>query len=309
MGNGADYNMNGCIEFIVKKTIQENTLTNIVVETITSMIGDLGEKMDESKEVQRQILDKSNEIKQSVDRLSEIQIEKFSNVETYLQSLQKFESEYKKTENVKSTEEYLSIFLKDYPNKDALLSSLSEAQLDYLASAAFYENMAMEHGSDNTDYSAAFLYLGKLLENFAFQILAPLVEKYDQRRWEFIGPAIADKSIKLAQITHSFVFTDKNSGELIASNRIIMPMIRDYLGIGEKDRINQDELRKMRNSFISCDKARGTRNESAHSSLDAVLLSQMKRVSKTDYVQAKKDILKSDFFVNIYKYYNKLIKK
>ena len=88
-----------------------------------------------------------------------------------------------------------------------------------------------------------------------------------------------------------------------------MPMIRDYLGIGEKDRINQDELRKMRNSFISCDKARGTRNESAHSSLDAVLLSQMKRVSKTDYVQAKKDILKSDFFVNIYKYYNKLIKK
>lgn len=309
MGNGADHNLNGCVEFIIKKIKRESQLSDAAVETITSMIGDLGEKMDHSGEMQRQILEKSNEIKDSVDKLSEIQIEKFSNVQTYLQSLEKFEAKYKEMENSKSNEEYVSIFLKDYKNKEALLSSLSEAQLDYLTSAAFYENMAMEHGSENTDYSAAFLYLGKLLENFAFQILAPLVEKYDERRWEFIGPAIQDKSVKLSQITRSFVFTDKETGELKASNRIIMPMIRDYLGVDERGKINQDELNKMRRSFVSCDKARGTRNESAHSSLDAVLLNQMKRVSKVDYLQAKKDILRSDFFVNIYKYYNKLIKK
>ena len=306
LGSNKQSDMDYCVEMEVLSRGGDLVGSQAAIAHISENINLLLESAQRSEEMHKQTYEQVKETAENVRRLSDLSVSRFESLEQFITATENYE---KNLQGGKlSKEEYIDLFLKDYPMKQELLASLTEAQAQYLYFAAFYETMAIQHQDADMDYSAAFIYLGKLLENFAHQTLIPLIQKYAPARWTEMsgstGATGGNKPIDLGNITRSFIKWENN--KKMCRDDIIVPMARDYLGIANGPVDNQ-ELRRIRKSFMDCDKARGYRNNAAHSSLEAIFADDLQTITLENYKDAKKNVIDSGFLINIHAYYAKTI--
>lgn len=244
------------------------------------------------------IIEKEDIIIEKVYELGDLDITKFKkeDLDKYIAVLEGYERQHRDTE--RSRDEYIDEFLKECPCKDEFLAILNESQKENLYFAAFYEEKAMEFKGEGMDYAAASLYLGKLLEEFVNIALVPLAKKFNSTKWE--KKESENKSGKLYMIgdlTKHFTFI--RDGECFVHDDVINRMMEEYQCI-ESDK-NLNDLRAiMEQAFKDCDKSRFYRNIAAHFTGIHVYFDE--------YMQAKNHLLKKDFLVRIYHYYEKLTK-
>lgn len=320
LGDRGRANKDSCVELHVVRMQQHPVNAQVNLEDIKDEIvqgvreeldkGFVGvnKNLEQVNALQKQTLDVVTETAENVRKMAAtLDVTKFSGVDSYLKAAEECERQY--TGEKLTPKEYIDLYLENCPLKEQFLDSLSEAQEEYLYYAAFYEAMAKQHPELQMDYSAPFLYVGKLLENFAHMVMKELLYAFGA---EEIARMRSKKNLRpdqelrldLGGITRSF--TKYYNGKKCGNDRIIKPLAEAYQG-NDASHIDKALLEEMRRSFIACDDAREDRNDAAHSSLEAVLASQLKKITREEYDLAKKNVIESNFIINIRKYYNKVI--
>ena len=278
------------------------------IEAVGRDVQAANEGLKQVNTLQKQTFDVVAETAENVRKIaSALDVTKFTTADSYMKAAEECERQY--TGEKLAPKAYIDLYLENCSNKQLFLDSLSEAQEEYWYYAAFYEAMAKQHPELKMDYSAPFLYIGKLLENFAHNVMKELLYTYGQeaiaklRQWKNLQPN-QELRLDLGNITKSFV--GYYNGAKCGNDKILKPLAKAYQG-NNSDIIDRTLLAEMRKSFIACDDAREDRNDAAHSSLEARLASELKRVSREEYDLAKKNVIESNFIINIYKYYKKVI--
>jgi len=305
-----------CVKLeIMQRKVKEKAgeLTGVLAEELRV----LREKAEAAEALQKRTLEQVIENGANIRKISDLDISKFLNIESYLVALTDYEKQERASGVLMSREEYIDRFLGEGVDKKEFLGCLTEAQEEYIYYAAYYEAMAKLNTRDEMDYSAAFLYIGKLMENFVHQTMRPLVQRFNEKQWQFLEAK--EKSggrISLGEITRSFVRWEypteadkrnQTNGALKARSWLIGDMVRKLTHSPKA--VDQTLFAEMSGAFVAMDKARGYRNNAAHSSIEAILASELKRVSYEDYIYAKNMILQSRCLVLICKYHSGIFKK
>lgn len=315
LGSDEQSSMDYCVEMEIvgleNSAARQMNFARLKEDLAREVRAGISSELGEVKQMQRQTYDMVAETAEHVRKLvTDLDITKFASTDDYLEAAEECERQYEGKKL--SKEEYIDNFLEDYPRKQEFLASLSEAQKEYLYYAAFYESMARLHPEADVDYSATFIYIGKLLENFANTVMRPFLLTFGRSRLEEIRNRkgvkckLKNLSLTLGEVTRSFV--DNVRGQKIGIESIILPIARAYTQNTQLT-AEAEIFAQMEKAFVDCDNAREYRNSAAHCSLEAILASDLKRISKEEYLQAKKNVIESDFIINIFDYYSKTIKE
>ena len=323
-GDAGQRNLSGCIKIQIH-ALRNNDFASFVEQKVlenqnrkgsgyTKDIKQLKEYLASLQEENAKLWERVEENTKSIQQIEDLDLSSLKSTSELFESL---EGMFANMANSKSDEinleQCLDIFLKDCSFKDELLKALNEAQLDLLKRAAFLEyNIANQTGME-PDYAPALLYLGKLMENYAYHRLLPMVRDYNQVQWEKLVDVskvpMKNGQLKnpdnagflvLSDMTKPFVYKDDATNDIKYRNKVIVAIAKAYT---HKNFVQPAEIAKVGQAFIDFDIARGYRNESAHVKLEATLASDLEYVSKEDFEIAKKDILGTDFLVKINKYY------
>ena len=302
MGNGAPVNMNLCVELVVQKIKSNVAYNEASIGRLEEMMMDFGEKMDYNAEMQKQILDSSKEIKDRVIKLGDIQAEKFDKMESYLSVLEKFEADYKATDTTRTDEDYINLLLANTPKADELLASLNDVQLKYLSTAAFYDAMATERGTVDQDYSGAFIYLSKLIENFLNNTIKDFLEKYCAEQWK------DKKNNRYGKIKKHHEMGDFTKTILQAekeNNTFYKSIAED---INKKNVRQPVGKKRVRDTLLMFNDIREIRNKAAHGSEEKEV-EKMDNVDRDTYEKMKKLILESTVLLDWAMYHELLFGK
>lgn len=289
----------------VNKSLEE---VNRSVVKVDMGVQEANEGLQQVNALQKQTFDVVSETAENVRKIATtLDVTKFATADSYMKAAEECERYY--TGEKLTPKQYIDKYLENCPLKEQFLDSLSEAQEEYLYYAAFYEAMAKQHPELQMDYSAPFLYIGKLLENFAHMVMKELLytfgaEEIDRMRSSKNLRPGQQLKLDLGSITRSFI--SYYNGTKCGNDRVIKPLAKAYQG-ENSDHINKALLEEMRKAFVACDDAREDRNDAAHSSLEAMLASELKKITWEEYDLAKKNVIESNFIINIRKYYEKVI--
>ena len=177
--------------------------------------------------------------------------------------------------------------------------------MDYLESAAVVTYALMESGIDDLDYSGAFIYLGKLLENFLNNSVAELLETYNKAIWEN-----QKKDQRTGRPKKTLYIGDYT---MAIANAYATPERKMFKSISNevKHRKNGIEVapEEVARQFLMIDDIRQIRNDSAHSSMELVLSDKVVRVDKNSFIEAFDIIVNHSFITEITKYHRIIFKR
>ena len=317
IGYRGQSSLDGCVEMEVVKKQPANAEQSLEIASLMEEIKSLSQTVKNTEEMQKKTLEQVIETGSLVQKMSEIDVSNFQDFDTYLAALKEFERRQRNEGSLRSREEYIDDFLGDMEHKEDFLACLSEAQMEYLYYAAYYEAMAKLNTQVEMDYSASFSYMGKILENFAHQTMRPMIERFHPKRWESLQEKMEREGrISLGDITKAFVKweypTDEDrknytNGTRQALGWLIKEMVMAYTG--NRQKVDQKLFKEMSAAFVAADTARNSRNNSAHSSIEAVLVSELQKVTYDDFLHDKNILLNSNCLPLIKKYSDKIFGK
>lgn len=327
MGDAAITNRVRCMEIVIEKVPQQEEVvhttgnTMVHVDTVemfgqmTSMAQVIGQKVDMLADVMegvseivgntyietKNVVANTKEMQEALSSLTNLQVERFDKVGDYIKKLEegitKFRAEDKRTEA-----EYMEIFLKNNPKKNELLESLNEAQLYYLSSAATIEVAMDESGLEEADYSGAYIFIGKMIENFLYNNVHDMFDKYYGFDWYKSEKMFKTKS------PDEFTIGDYTGGGLKNHKEdFYVKLTKDLnekLGIKvEEDKLKEENVEEL---FSKFEEMKTPRNESAHGSSEALKRDQVQKMIKEDYYRNKSIVFNTNVLLEIIQYHKVL---
>lgn len=281
-------------------------IKNAMQEIMVPYAREQKEDLHQLQKTAEHIHDNTMQIRQTLELLQKVSAKNFDTLQEFWQTARSEADRviaHNKETGVRDVD-YLDHMLNGKKEKyDKLLRQLSSAQERYLFYAAFYEYTADTVGGGDMDYSAAYIFLGKMLENFTYHTIMPLAHKYNREKWSELKQKQEYGGVTIGDLSKIFTYRDKETGEP-KGKKIIWRLVDDYRPGSVAKR--QALFNEIEASFGQCDKARMYRNEAAHSDLEAKLPEELKKIDQKTFKEAKKNILDTDFIPNISRYRTEL---
>lgn len=284
----------------------KDMIKNAMQEIMVPYAREQKEDLNQLRKTAEHIQDNTMQIRQTLELLQKVSARNFDTLQEFWQTARSEADRViaRNKETGSGDIDYLDHMLNGKKEKyGRLLGQLSSAQERYLFYAAFYEYTADTVGGGDMDYSAAYIFLGKMLENFTYHTIMPLAHKYAQERWSELKQKQEYGGVTIGDLSKIFTYRDKETGEP-KGRKIIWKLVDDYRPGSVAKR--QALFHEIEASFGQCDKARMYRNEAAHSDLEAKLPEELKKIDQKTFKEAKKNILDTDFIPNISRYRTEL---
>lgn len=272
---------------------QQKTLSRIEAKT------DSINTKTENIEIKASRIDENiTEMRQILKLLQKVSIENFDELKGELKGAADRLIESNKKKGIEI--DYLNYFLYEKKEKySRLLEVLNEKQKEDMFYAGFYQHQADAAGIDNMEYSAPFIYLGNIVEDFARQTIFPLVCNYNEdhldnfyRRKGKKKEELELHDITIGVVSSAFVNTKTRRPK----GWVIKKMEDDY-----REKLRKEKtFNEIAASFKYLDIAREHRNMSAHSGT---------KVDRKLFMEAKENILETDFIPNISEYQKDLAER
>lgn len=286
IGYGATNNMTGCVELVVERLYEESVHNKAILSQIDARLMRMDDKLR---------------------GLHDLEEERFAQEKKRQEELERKVELLHKQGRLKSDEEYFTLYFRGYSCREELWNALNGAERKDLRFSAIYEDDANQKPEGEIDYSAPYLYMGKLLERFAYQrIYLGFIERFSPD-WvkENLEKCKHGDKLMYGNITHAFTARDKKTRAIYIPPKFVNDIVAAYnIGLVGSDCITYKEVEQ---AFLDCHRVGAFRNVSAHSGNQmAVEEDEADIVSYEDYIKAKSAVLDTGFIVKIDRYYRRI---